>query len=123
MWADPATGTTRVVTEDTDKDWVDVNAMEWIEDHPSSNAQSLKDPLFLSERDEMCIRDRLTPPGLKDSLHISEYAWSADAQKLLVFTNAKKVWRAYTRGDYWVYDTTAAPGQRLVKLDTGARCV
>ena len=62
----------------------------------------------------------LTPPGLKDSLHISEYAWSADAQKLLVFTNAKKVWRAYTRGDYWVYDTTAAPGQRLVKLDTGA---
>ncbi len=25
--------------------------MEWIEDASSSNAQSLKDPLFLSERD------------------------------------------------------------------------
>ena len=59
---------------------------------------------------------QLIPSGAKDPLPISEYAWSADAKKLLVFTNAKKVWRAYTRGDYWVYDTTAAPGQQLMKL-------
>ncbi len=58
----------------------------------------------------------LTPAESKEPLQIAEYSWSADAKKLLIFTNAKKVWRAYTRGDYWVYDTTAAAGQRLSKL-------
>jgi dipeptidyl-peptidase-4 len=60
---------------------------------------------------------QLTPPNAKASLDIEEYSWSADGKKLLVFTNAKKVWREYTRGDYWVYDTAAAaPESKLVKL-------
>jgi dipeptidyl-peptidase-4 len=49
IWADAKTGETRVVTEDTDKDWVDVNSMEWVEKDKSSAA--LNDALFLSERD------------------------------------------------------------------------
>ena len=59
----------------------------------------------------------LTPAGAKTPLKIGEYSWSADGKKLLVFTNAKKVWREYTRGDYWVYDTasTTADG-KLTKL-------
>jgi len=36
---------------------------------------------------------------------------------LLIFTNAKRVWRAATRGDYWVLDTGAArTEERLTKL-------
>ena len=60
---------------------------------------------------------QLTPTDAKDPIDIQEYSWSADGKKLLVFTNAKKVWRAYTRGDYWVYDTSSAtPEGRLTKL-------
>jgi dipeptidyl-peptidase-4 len=62
---------------------------------------------------------QLTPAGAKAPLEIWEYSWSADGKKLLVFTNAKKVWREYTRGDYWVYDTAIAdPAARLNKLGT-----
>ena len=59
---------------------------------------------------------QLTPSGAKEPLDITEYSWSPDGKQLLVFTNAKKVWREYTRGDYWIYDTTASPENRLAKL-------
>jgi dipeptidyl-peptidase-4 len=49
VWADAHTGETRVVTEDTDKDWVDVDSMDWVE--KGNDAGALKDALFLSERD------------------------------------------------------------------------
>ncbi len=59
----------------------------------------------------------LTPAGAKDPLPVRGYAWSADNKKLLIFTNAKRVWREYTRGDYWVLDTSAkSPEARLFKL-------
>jgi dipeptidyl-peptidase-4 len=44
---------------------------------------------------------KVMPEG-QDS--ISGYAWSKDKQKLLLFTNSRKVWRRHTRGDYWVLD-------------------
>ena len=60
---------------------------------------------------------QLTPPGQKEPLAISSYAWSADKNKLLIFTNAKRVWRDFTRGDYWVLDMAAtSPKTRLTKL-------
>jgi len=60
---------------------------------------------------------QLTPAGAKTPIEIEEYSWSADGTKLLIFTNAKKVWREYTRGDYWVFDAvSAAPLGRPTKL-------
>jgi len=60
---------------------------------------------------------QLTPAGATAPIDVQEYSWSADGKKLLVFTNAKKVWREYTRGDYWVFDTAAATAEgRLTKL-------
>jgi dipeptidyl-peptidase-4 len=59
----------------------------------------------------------LVPAGAKEPIEIRSYSWSQDRGKLLIFANAKKVWREYTRGDYWVLDTgsTTAEG-RLTKL-------
>ncbi len=46
---------------------------------------------------------QLTPPGPDTKpLAIDDYAWSKDGKWLLIFTNAQKVWRQKTRGDYWV---------------------
>lgn len=44
----------------------------------------------------------LTPKGAEGPLDVSDYAWSSDGERLLVFTNTRKVWRDHTRGDYWV---------------------
>ncbi|MBN2089494.1 S9 family peptidase [candidate division KSB1 bacterium] len=46
----------------------------------------------------------LTPAAGKEPLMLNEYSWSADEQKLLIFTNTKRVWRYNTRGDYWIFD-------------------
>lgn len=59
---------------------------------------------------------QLTPAGAKEPIRIWEYSWSPDGKKLLIFTNGKKVWREYTRGDYWIYDSAAPEGSRLMKL-------
>ncbi|HVZ48385.1 MAG TPA: S9 family peptidase [Gemmatimonadaceae bacterium] len=46
----------------------------------------------------------LTPPGDTASIDIEDYDWSADHARLLIFTNSARVWRANTRGDFWVLD-------------------
>ena len=37
-------------------------------------------------------------------INIKSFSFSDDGNKVLIFTNSKKVWRYQTRGDYWVYN-------------------
>lgn len=53
------------------------------------------------------------PEGMEAPLRIASYSWSKDLSKLLIFTNTERVWRANTRGDYWVYDLNE---ERLFQL-------
>jgi dipeptidyl-peptidase-4 len=46
-------------------------------------------------------------------LEVEDYAWSPDASKLLVYTNSARVWRANTRGDYWVLDRASGSLRKL----------
>jgi len=47
---------------------------------------------------------KLIPAGSTTPLKISYYTFSNDQQKVLIFTNTKRVWRLNTKGDYWVLD-------------------
>lgn len=47
---------------------------------------------------------QLIPQDKKVPITISDYQWSLDNNKILLFTNTRKVWRYHTRGDYWVLD-------------------
>lgn len=55
-------------------------------------------------REVLVPSSRLVPPGASSPLQIDDYSWSPDGQKLLVFTESRKVWRTNSRGDYWVLD-------------------
>ena len=57
----------------------------------------------------------LVPEGKNEPLNISDYEWSDDNSKLLVFTNTRKVWRYNTRGDYWVLDLSTKMLSQLGK--------
>ncbi len=46
----------------------------------------------------------LVPPGERDAIEVEEYQFSADGSKLLVYTNAARVWRFNTKGTYYVWD-------------------
>jgi len=56
------------------------------------------------EQEILVPASRLIPKGEKGPLSISNYVWSSDGKKLLIFTNTKRVWRQNTRGDYWILD-------------------
>lgn len=38
------------------------------------------------------------------SLSVESFSLSEDGSKALIFTNSSRVWRANTKGDYWIYD-------------------
>jgi len=56
------------------------------------------------KREVLISATSLIPSGGKTPLMIRDYFWSEDNDKLLIYTNTRKVWRYHTRGDYWVLD-------------------
>ena len=44
---------------------------------------------------------------------ISDYEWSSDGNRVLLFTNTRRVWRYETRGDYWVLDRSSGKLKQL----------
>ena len=56
---------------------------------------------------------QLTPKGNEKPLQFSFYSFSGDQQKVMLFTNTKRVWRLNTKGDYWILDR---PSGNLVQL-------
>jgi dipeptidyl-peptidase-4 len=64
-------------------------------------------------RELLVPASRLMPDGAGAPLWINDYRWSDDGKKLLIFTNAQRVWRFNTRGDYWVLDLETDRLQRL----------
>ena len=56
---------------------------------------------------------QLTPAGASGPLEIEDLSWSADGQRVLVFTNTRRVWRTNSRGDYWLLDRRAGTLKKL----------
>ena len=54
------------------------------------------------KRSVLISSEQLIPEGKSKPLGVSDYIWSDDNSKLLIFTNTRRVWRYNTRGDYWV---------------------
>jgi dipeptidyl-peptidase-4 len=68
------------------------------------------------EREIMVAASLLVPEGQERALSISNYRWSEDGTKLLIFTNTTRVWRFNTMGDYWVLDL-ASGNLRQIGMD------
>ncbi len=64
---------------------------------------------------------QLIPKGKKDPLVISDYHWSENGKKLLIFTNTARVWRYETRGDYWVLNLGSGKLSQLGKFAEPSR--
>ena len=60
-------------------------------------------------------KQQLTPTGSANPLQISYYSFSSDQQKVLLFTNSKRVWRLNSRGDYWILDRKSGSLSQLGK--------
>lgn len=71
-----------------------------------------------NKRDVLLPAEKLIPKGETKPLSIQGYEWSADDNRLLIYTNSKKVWRLNTKGDYWVLDSVSG---KLTKLGGDAK--
>lgn len=58
---------------------------------------------------------QLTPEGNKNPLQFSFYSFSEDQQRVLLFTNTKRVWRLNSKGDYWMFDRKTGSLSQLGK--------
>ena len=67
------------------------------------------------KRSVLVSAKQLIPNGQSKPLPITNYEWSVDNSKLLIFTNTRKVWRHHTRGDYWVLDMKSGKLSQLGK--------
>jgi dipeptidyl-peptidase-4 len=66
-----------------------------------------------NSRTVLINKETLTPSGAAKALLVRAYSFSADGQKVLIYTNTKKVWRLDTRGDYWVLDRASKNLKKL----------
>jgi len=67
-------------------------------------------------RKVLVTKQQLTPSGQSAPLKVNLFHFSDDAGKLLIYTNATRVWRINTRGNYWVLDLKT---NQLKKLGHG----
>lgn len=67
------------------------------------------------ERSVLVDANQLVPARETQPLSIQDYVWSEDNNKLMIFTNTRRVWRYHTRGDYWVLDLPSGKLQQLGK--------
>ncbi len=82
------------------KDGKGYSTIEW---NDKSLGQSVVRYEAQSGRRQVLVPAAKLAPGKGTApLKISDYQWSADDSRVLIFTNTKKVWRYNTRGDYWV---------------------
>jgi dipeptidyl-peptidase 4 len=64
-------------------------------------------------REALITAAQLTPEGAKEPLQIAGLSWSKDNQRVLIFTNTRRVWRTNSRGDYWFLDRTKGKLKKL----------
>lgn len=57
--------------------------------------------------------DKLRKPGTEQAMPVTDFAFSADSNTVLLFTNTAKVWRYNTRGDYYLMNRKTGQLRRV----------
>src|SRR5574338_891146 len=71
---------------------------------PAKGMEMVKYETATGTRTVLIPADKFIPARDTTPLAIEDYSWHGDKSKLLIFTNSRPVWRANTRGDFWVLD-------------------
>lgn len=83
--------------------------------YQSEGGNILKYTMPQQQKNILVPKEKLIPNATTQPLNIHNFTISNDEQKVLIYTNSKKVWREETRGDYWIYDITTGHLRQLGK--------
>jgi dipeptidyl-peptidase-4 len=96
--------------------------LAWIEDGKRYVVLEQDDELSLAafdsltgEKKVLAGPDDLTPEGSTEPLDIESYDLDIENNKVVLFTDAERVWRRNTRGDYWILDLGSKALRQLGK--------
>src|SRR5689334_8851192 len=64
-------------------------------------------------REVLITAAQMTPEGAKEPLQAAGLTWSKDNQRVLIFSNTRRVWRTNSRGDYWFLDRATGKLKKL----------
>ena len=82
-------------------------AVQWTRDgnaYWSSDEEGISQINFATKKKTMVVPiDQLVPAGTDKPLKIKSFKPAENEKQILIFTNAQRVWRYETRGDYWVF--------------------
>jgi len=83
-------------------------AMKWAADgnayYRIEENEIVQYTLPANSRNVFATAQQLTPTGATAPLTVDLFSVTADQKKVLLYTNATRVWRIKTRGDYWLLD-------------------
>lgn len=95
---------------------INIRDMKWL---PNSHQFWTKDAdgIYLGDAGNLETKNLiLSASDIKSSglnSAVEDMVWSDDLKKVLIYTNSAKVWRANTKGDYWMFDLKSKKGKRL----------
>ncbi len=99
---------------DVEARWLDTgSAYEVRENARDGGTEIVQYDVATGARTVVVPAQQFVPPGRETALVVDDYAWSRDRAQLLIYTNAQRVWRAKTRGDYWLLDRTSRQLRQL----------
>ena len=97
---------------------IDINDLNWLPNSHSfwvnkDNSVVVYDVDKLDKQITILSKSQLAAAGFTGE--IEKLVWNDSKNKVLVYTNSKKVWRENTKGDYWFFDLTTGKGKKLGK--------
>jgi dipeptidyl-peptidase-4 len=95
------------------------SAISWTKDGSGYYRQEGSDIVLYSlpenKKTVLIGKEKLIPSGETDPLSVRSFSFSGDENKLLIYTNSRRVWRLQTRGDYWLYNRRSGTLRKLGK--------
>ena len=97
---------------------ININRLQWLPDshdfwvNENGNVY-LYSADHLNDRKLLLSDEKIKAAGL--AKNIEAIVWSNDREKILIYTNSSRVWRANTKGDYWYFDLNTGKGKQLGK--------
>ena len=84
--------------------WADATHTTGFERNDAGTRDLVRTDIETGETEVLVTAAEMTPAGADAPLAVQGMDWSADERRVLLYTNSQRVWRANTRGDYWLLD-------------------
>lgn len=90
--------------------WLPKSHQFWVQEQGNLNIYNAEN---LGKKTTFLTAEQLKIAGFLGN--VENIVWNEKQDKILIFTNSKRVWRANTKGDYWHFDLKTGKGKPIGK--------